>query len=175
MDTMNRIAKFEKVSFKEFKKDYYDAFPDCKDVKSEDDLRIMYDLIELPKRATTGSAGYDFYTPFSFTLIPGETMKIPTGIRCKMENGWVLQCYPRSGLGFKYQASLANTVGIIDEDYYYSSNEGHIMIKMVNRGNQSFNVKSGKGFCQGIFIPFGITIDDNCKDVRDGGFGSTDK
>lgn len=173
---MNRIAEFEKVNFEEFKKDYCAAFPDCiEDNEDLEDLKMMYELIELPKRATTGSAGYDFYTPFAFTLIPGEAMKIPTGIRCKMENGWVLQCYPRSGLGFKYQASLANTVGIIDADYYYSSNEGHIMIKMVNRGDKSFDVGSGKGFCQGIFVPFGITIDDNCKDVRDGGFGSTDK
>ena len=116
----NRIAKFEKVSFEQYKKDYYDAFPECMDINNEEDLKVMYDMIELPKRATKGSAGYDFYAPFSFTMIPEETIKIPTGIRCKMENGWVLKCYPRSGLGFKYQLNLSNEVGIIDEDFYHS-------------------------------------------------------
>lgn len=171
----NRIAKFEKVSFEQYKKDYYDAFPECMDINNEEDLKVMYDMIELPKRATKGSAGYDFYAPFSFTMIPGETIKIPTGIRCKMENGWVLKCYPRSGLGFKYQLNLANEVGIIDEDFYYSSNEGHIQIKLVNRGSETFSVKKGKGFSQGVFVPFGITVDDECEGMRDGGFGSTDK
>lgn len=173
--SINRIAEFEKVSFKQFKKDYMEAFPDCQDVKDDVDLRIIYDMIELPKRATTGSAGYDFYSPFSFSLIGNESIKIPTGIRCKIDDGWVLQCYPRSGLGFKYQARLANTVGIIDADYYHSSNEGHIMIKLVNGGDQTFSVKNGKGICQGIFVPFGVTKDDTCVGIRDGGFGSTDK
>ncbi len=55
---------------------------------------------------------------------PGETVKVPTGIRVEMEENWVLKCYPRSGLGFKYRLQLNNTVGIIDSDYFYSDNEG---------------------------------------------------
>ena len=134
-----------------------------------------YEIIKLPKRATKGSAGYDFYAPFDFTLKPGETIKIPTGIRCKMEEGWVLKIYPRSGLGFKYRLQLNNTVGIIDSDYYYSDNEGHIMIKITNDSNENktVEVQKGQGFAQGIFVEFGITYDDDTTDERNGGFGST--
>lgn len=127
----------------------------------------------MPKRATSGSAGYDFYAPIDLTLIQSGVCKIPTGIRCKMSEGWVLSIYPRSGLGFKYQAGLTNTVGIIDSDFVYSDNEGHIFIKMVNRGNDTFTVKAGDGFAQGIFTEFGITEDDAANGVRNGGFGST--
>ena len=108
---MKRIAKFEKVSYAQFEKDYIDCFGE-----TSENIREIYDGIKLPKRATTGSAGYDYYSPIDLTLKPGETVKIPTGIRCRMENGWVLMNYPRSGLGFKYRLQLNNTVGVIDSD-----------------------------------------------------------
>ena len=120
---MYRIAKFEKVSFEQFKKDYIDACPQL----AKDDIKEIYDAIKLPKRATAGSAGYDFYAPFPIVLQPGSTTKIPTGIRARIDNGWVLKLYPRSGLGFKFRMQLNNTVGIIDSDYYGSDNEGHIL------------------------------------------------
>ena len=168
---MQRIAKFEKVSFEEYKKDFEDTFGTSNEVKS------IYDNIMLPKRATKGSAGYDFFAPIDITLAPGETIKIPTGIRVKIEDGWVLKCYPRSGLGFKYRMQLNNTVGIIDSDYYFSSNEGHIFTKITNDSNEGkvIEIKKGQGFMQGIFVEFGITIDDDVQDIRDGGFGSTTK
>ena len=125
---MQRIAKFEKVSFEQFKEGYLDAIGQ----DSDEVIRSIYDALKLPKRATKGSAGYDFYAPRAITLKPGETAKIPTGIRAKMEENWVLQCYPRSGLGFKFRLQLNNTVGIIDSDYYNSDNEGHIFIKVTN-------------------------------------------
>ena len=92
-----------------------------------------------------------------------------------MEEGWVLKNYPRSGLGFKFRLQLNNTVGIIDSDYYYSSNEGHIMAKITNDSNENKEVyvKAGDGFIQGIFVEYGITFDDEVSDIRDGGFGST--
>ena len=120
---MQRIAKFEKVSFEQFKEGYLDAIGQ----DSDEVIRSIYDALKLPKRATKGSAGYDFYAPRAITLKPGETAKIPTGIRAKIEENWVLQCYPRSGLGFKFRLQLNNTVGIIDSDYYNSDNEGHIL------------------------------------------------
>ena len=172
---MNRIAKFEKVSYEQFEKDWMGFEAENKITLPENFIREIYDNIKLPERATSGSAGYDFYTPFEFNLNPRETIKIPTGIRCKMDAGWVLKIYPRSGLGFKYCEMLANTVGIIDEDFYHSDNEGHIHIKILNNGNNSFSVEEGKGFCQGIFIPFGITVDDDVETKRNGGWGSTDK
>lgn len=166
---MKRIARFEKVSFEQFKKDFIDTFGESENVEK------IYAEIKLPKRATKGSAGYDYFTPIDIKLKPGETIKIPTGIRAYMEEGWVLKNYPRSGLGFKFRLQLNNTVGIIDSDYYYSSNEGHIMAKITNDSNENKEVyvKAGDGFIQGIFVEYGITFDDEVSDIRDGGFGST--
>lgn len=170
---MEKVAKFEKVSSEQFTKDYLNAFPEL----SMKNISLIYQRVKMPLRATVGSAGYDFFAPFDIELKPGETIKVPTGIRCKIKGGWVLTIYPRSGLGFKYRLQLNNTVGIIDADYYGSDNEGHIYIKLTNDSNENKTVfiKEGEGFAQGIFIPFGITEDDNVNCIRNGGFGSTDK
>lgn len=167
---MKRIAKFEKVSFAQFKSGFDGEF-------TSEEIKEMYDNLELPKRATKGSAGYDFYAPFDITLNPGQTIKIPTGIRASMEDGWVLKLYPRSGLGFKFRLQLNNTVGIIDSDYYHSSNEGHIFAKITNDSNEGrvVEIKKNTGFIQGIFLEYGITYDDMVEEIRDGGFGSTTK
>lgn len=172
---MHRIAQFEKVSCKQFLSDYIDTFGE-NTTTDIDNVKQIYDNIILPIRATTGSAGYDFKSPFAFTLSPNKTIKIPTGIRVRIESGWVLKCYPRSGLGFKFRLQLNNTVGIIDSDYYYSDNEGHIFAKLTNDTNENKTIKieSGDGFMQGIFVEYGITIDDDVTDIRNGGFGSTD-
>lgn len=175
---MTRMAKFSKVSFDQFMKDWCDTFNLVSiDHNVRKDIESIYGGIELPTRATEGSAGYDFYSPLTFSLEPGETIKIPTGIRCEMNEGWVLMVFPRSGLGFKYRIQLDNTVGIIDEDYSHSDNEGHIFVKITNdsKENKTVEVLRGKGFSQGIFVPYGITVDDNADAVRNGGFGSTDK
>lgn len=129
----------------------------------------------MPVRATVGSAGYDFYSPLDFVLTPGQTIKIPTGIRARIEDGWVLMIFPRSGLGFKFRIQLNNTVGIIDSDYYGSDNEGHIFIKITNDSNEgrTLSLKKGDGFAQGVFLPYGVTSDDETAAVRNGGFGST--
>lgn len=168
----NRIARFKKVSFEQFKKDMIDTFDN---MYSEEEIREIYDKIKMPKRATTGSAGYDFFTPIPFSLEPNHTIKIPTGIRCIMEYEWVLKLYPRSGLGFKYRLQLDNLVGIVDSDYYYSDNEGHIFAKITNDGKEDkvVHLKEGDGFIQGIFLQYGITVDDEADGVRNGGFGST--
>lgn len=168
---MKKIAKFEKVSFEQFKEAWIDTFGD------ENNLLKSYDCIKLPKRATIGSAGYDFYATSDIYLRPGKTAKIPTGIRAKIDEGWVLKVYPRSGLGFKFRLQLNNTVGIIDSDYYFSDNEGHIFIKITNDSNEGkvVNIKAGDGFAQGIFVEYGITVDDEVYETRNGGFGSTNK
>lgn len=87
----------------------------------------------------------------------------------------MLKCYPRSGLGFKYRLQFNNTVGIIDSDYFYSDNEGHIFMKLTNDSNEgkTLSVEAGTGFAQGIFVEYGITVDDEASAVRNGGFGST--
>ena len=169
---MQKIAKFEKVSFSQFEKDFIKNFGDSYDAKA------VYDGIALPKRATTGSAGYDFFAPVDLKLKKGETLLVPTGIRARIDEGWVLNIYPRSGLGFKFRLQLDNTVGIIDSDYYGAENEGHIMIKISCDSydeSKTVCVETGSGFAQGVFMPFGITTDDVVTDIRFGGMGSTTK
>ena len=155
---MQRIAKFEKVSFEQFKKDWQGEHPQ----DTDDMIKEIYD-------------GYDFFAPAAFTLKPGQMTKILTGIRARIDDGWVLKLYPRSGLGFKFRLQLNNTVGIIDSDYYGSDNEGHIQVKLTNdsREGKTVEVEAGTGFSQGIFVEYGITVDDEADEVRNGGFGST--
>ena len=191
-----RIAKFFKVSFETFVNAYKPAFiviekvsqgidptdPTAEFAYSEEKLiqsaRTIYDSITLPKRATAGSAGYDFFFPFGHTeLPPGTSILIPTGIKCDMAPGWCLKEYPRSSLGFNYRFQMDNTVGIIDQDYFNNpKNEGHIFLKMTNdnRDGLTLMLELGMAVAQGIFEQYGITVDDECTDVRTGGIGSTD-
>ncbi|MCI6044688.1 deoxyuridine 5'-triphosphate nucleotidohydrolase [bacterium] len=168
---MKRIAKFHKVNWKQFLEGWKDSFGE----QDENKILEIYENIRLPRRATAGSAGYDFFTPTNIILEPGQTVKIPTGIRAEMAEEWVLKLYPRSGLGFKYRLQLNNTVGIIDSDYFYSDNEGHIFAKITNDSNEGKTVelKVGEGFMQGIFLEYGITVDDDATEKRNGGLGST--
>lgn len=168
---MQRVAKFEKVSFEQFKKDWSDTF------YVTDGIEKIYEDIKLPKRATAGSAGYDFYAPMAFELKPGETIKIPTGIRAVIDENWVLKIYSRSSLGFKYRLWLDNLTGIIDSDYSNSDNEGHIFIKVTNNSleDKIVSINRGDKFAQGIFVQYGTVIDDDVVEERNGGFGSTNK
>lgn len=163
---------FEKVSYEQFRNSMIEILPD------ENTVKKAYENIKLPTRSTNGSAGYDFYSPFSFLLSYGNNIIIPTGIRAHMPLDVVLCIFPRSGQGFKTGISLANTVGIIDSDYYYSDNEGHIMIKISNNNStikKDLTVEKSQAFCQGIFLPYFVTSDDTTNAIRNGGFGSTDQ
>lgn len=158
---MNRIARFERVSRERFVLDLPELGAEC------------YESILLPRRATEHSAGYDFFTPYDVLLPAGGSAVVKTGIRAFMEAGWALLIYPRSGLGFKFGIGLANTVGVIDGDYCYSDNEGHIMIKLTNPSDKSITLSAGTAVAQGIFTPYGITVEDDAVAKRNGGFGST--
>lgn len=156
------IAKFLRVSNAQYLKDgagYAHLMP--------------MDELPLPARATTGSAGYDFICPVDVTIAPGETVTLPTGIRAAMEPGWVLLTCPRSSLGRKYGLRLANTVGIIDSDYFHAANEGHILVMLVNGGSVPVTLHAGDRFCQGIFLPYGLADEETVTAQRNGGFGST--
>lgn len=170
---MNRIAKFEKVNIENFITSLLLDFPNF----SEEEAKKIYEEIALPKRATQFSAGYDFYAPFDFKLEPGEIIKIPTSIRVKIKEDYALFMFPRSSLGFKYRLQLNNTIGVIDSDYYYTNNEGHIFVKLTNdsKEDKTLFIKKGEAFCQGIFLNYGITEDDNVTTKRSGGIGSTNK
>ena len=192
---------FEKVSFEQYLKDWKNLYnpnnPNDYDENIVKKIKDIYDNIKLPSRSTKGSAGFDFYSPFSFTMKIGSNIIIPTGIRFKTNTKGVVLCvFPRSGLGTKYGIQIANTVGIIDEDYYEADNEGHIMIKLQMNGqfmpltiefsdddtdsmdhahtyvNTNLRIESGTKFCQGIVLKYfndGQEVDKQ----RTGGFGST--
>ena len=161
-----RIAQFLPVSREQLQQDWEKALPGTP----------LPEKIELPRRATAGSAGYDLFSPADFTLEPSQAILLPTGVRVRMQAGWVLLLVPRSGLGSRYRLQLNNTVGVIDPDYFSARNEGHIMLKLINdsREGKKLVVRAGDAVAQGIFVPFGITEDDEASGERAGGFGSTD-
>lgn len=140
--------------------------PDC----GIDENDIIY-----PKRSTNGSAGYDIFSTETFTLKPGESKIVKTGLNVLLGWNMVLMIYPRSGLGFKYKVQLANTVGVIDSDYILSDNYGHIMIKLVNDGDKDLTIMKGDAFAQAVCTDYFISDDDETveKAIRNGGFGST--
>lgn len=156
---MEQIAKFEKITQTQYIADTGDS--------------VGYEGIRLPRRATAHSAGYDFFAPQDVFLPAGGSAVVKTGIRALMAPGWVLMIFPRSGLGFKLGIRLANTVGVIDGDYSNADNEGHIMIKLTNPGEHSVTLTAGTAIAQGVFLPYGITVDDSAEGERHGGFGST--
>jgi len=161
---MTPMARFMKVSRERFERDWREICPD---------IPAPWDALRLPRRATAGAAGYDFFTPMGFVLEPGQSVRIPTGIRARIDEGWVLMLFPRSSLGFKYRLALNNTVGIVDSDYFGAENEGHIFIKFANLGDKPVTVQPGDAVAQGVFVPFGIAEDDEASALRVGGFGST--
>lgn len=161
------MNKFEKVSFEQY----------CVAVGGDADLTAEYNDIKLPERKTTHSAGYDFHSPFAFDLAPQESIKIPTGVRAKIKDGQFLAIVVRSSIGFKYGTQLVNNFAVVDGDYYFADNEGHIFIKLVNLSTEGKTLHCNKGdaIAQGIFMNYDITVDDTADGERTGGIGSTGK
>ena len=158
------IRGFRKISNEQFEKD----------IKSFNGVK--YEDIQLPERGTALSAGYDIFSPFDFHLKPEEDIKIPTGICSYMLEDEALFAYPRSGQGFKFFVRLANTIGIIDADYYSNpSNDGNIGLALFNQSNEPVELKAGERVAQGIFVPFLVADNGNTDNVRQGGTGSTNK
>lgn len=158
------MRKFEKISYKQFKKDVCDN-------------KELYDKIELPKRGTNHSAGYDIHSLEDYVIKPGESHAFKTGLKVSMNNDEVFFLVDRSSVGFKYDVCLSNSVGVIDSDFYNNpDNEGHFSIKLINHGKKDYEVKTGDRIAQGIFMKY-LTIDDEEKidKKRTGGIGSTNK
>lgn len=131
---------------------------------------FMKDMKECVKIADKAGIARD-----KIILEPGESAMIPTGMRCHMEEGWVLMLFPRSSMGFKYRMQLDNSTGIVDCDYFFAENEGHIMAKITNDGREgkTLHLRAGDRFMQGVFVPYGVTVDDEPRGKRTGGIGST--
>ena len=157
------MRKFEIISEKEYEK-----------VLKE---KCDYDDMKLPVRSTMHSAGYDFISPFDFELKPGETIKVPSGIKVCMNEDEFLALLVRSSMGFKYNVRMCTQVGVIDHDYYNNeTNEGHIYIALQNEGDKDYIVKKGDAYAQGIFIKY-LTVDNEEEIIeeRRSGLGSTSR
>lgn len=170
---MRKVAKFEKVSWGQFQKDYVDTFGEGKTINM-DDVRKIYDDIKLPCRKTRFSAGHDISIPFNITLPSKEKLMIPTGVRCKMDTDYVMFIVPRSSLGIKKGLRISNTIPVIDSDYYDANNEGHIFVSVINDGKEPIKFKAGDNIVQALFVLYGIADDDVVTAERTGGIGSTD-
>ena len=158
------MRKFEKISFKQFKKDFGDD-------------RMLYDSYELPKRSTKNSAGYDIKSLEDGIIKPGEAMTFKTGLKVRMNDDECLYILSRSSQGYKYNVCLMNSVGLIDSDFYNnSSNEGHFSVRLVNFGNEDYEVKVGDKIAQAVFSKYLIVDDEEeIEGERTGGLGSTGK
>ena len=168
------VIRFEKVSFDQYLSMFRTADDDLTD-EEVTAIRNSYNNIKLPSRGTPGSAGYDFVMPFDMCYNPEqhESVMVPTGIRVYMDPGYVLLIFSRSGLGTKYGMRLTNTIGVIDSDYYYANNEGHIICSI--SADKPFNIREGERFMQGLCFAYYTTTNDKPREHRrTGGFGSTD-
>ena len=168
---MVRVARFEKVSLRRFVADWVATFPQ----QTVEQAVAAYERIRLPERATSGSAGYDLFAPVGFELGVGEGIKIPTGLRVLIEEGWVLTIYPRSGLGFKYRFQLDNSVGVIDSDY-----TGELIVGLCNVSSVPYTITPQERIAQLVVLPVSILEPvevDSLEETQrgEGGFGSTGK
>ena len=141
--------------------------------KGWEDKKINY-----PIRKTKHAAGYDFEAAED-VLIPAlnkEPILIPTGIKAYMEDDEVLYLYNRSSNPKKKGLVLANSVGVIDKDYYNNlDNDGHIMFAFYNVKENDILIKKGEAIGQGVFMKYLLADGDLATGIRTGGFGSTDK
>lgn len=134
-------------------------------------MRFVAEGVEAPRRATDGSAGYDFYLPLDQLVIGvGETVKFGTGVRVEgIPKGVVLLLFARSSLGSKGLV-LTNGTGVIDSDFTFE-----IKAFLTNYGSEPIKLNKGDRYMQGIFVNYRLTDDDVTSEKRIGGVGSTGK
>lgn len=131
--------------------------------------------INLPTRKTSKSAGYDIEAAEDKIIKAGQMAVIATGLKAYMQDDEYLGIHIRSSLALKKHLNLVNSQGVIDADYYNNEdNEGHIMIGLINFGNEDVEITKDMRIAQAIFYKF-LIIDDEKKvdTIRSGGFGST--
>lgn len=164
---------FEKVTYDAFKNDMM-AFRPMNFMGGEVDK--AYESIELPKRKTKYSAGYDIRTPIDIVIPPHEIRRIPTGVKVAFQEdelgAWFLAMFVRSSVGNR-NVVICHGTGIIDADYQFSDNDGDMLIALINHSDQLVKYSAGDRICQGVFLIHGITDDDRAEGARTGGLGST--
>lgn len=132
--------------------------------------------VELPKRKTKKSAGYDFFAIEDFTLYPNKLCIVPTGVKAYMEDNEVLYLHIRSSVAFKRGVRMLNSIGVIDADFVDNpDNEGEISLGLLSHNDDIVHIQKGERIAQGVFHKFLITDDDDAEGQRVGGIGSTDK
>ena len=169
--------RFEKVSVKEQKK-FLEQFFVSRSSKVNSALEYIDKELALPGRSSAKSCGYDFRLPVDVEIQPNSQVLIATFIKAEIDDDKVLELYPRSSYGIKKGLELANTVGIIDADYYNNEdNEGHIMICMRNTTSKPVHLERGDKFVQGIIKRYFLMDGDEygVGKARKGGIGSSGK
>lgn len=149
-------------------------------IKAGDDDFEGAVCMKLPERSTAKSAGYDFFNLETITIPPyhlgDNPVLVPTGIKAQMPNNEFLMLVNRSSNPKKKKLVIPNSVGIIDADYYGNAdNDGEIMFAFYNLSQNEIQIAAGEKIGQGIFMKYGITVDDEAVGERTGGFGSTGK
>ena len=139
-------------------------------------IKIHYFSADAPRLKMTDKGDWiDLYCAETMELHSGDFALVPLGVSMQLPAGYEARTAPRSSTFKRWGILQANSVGVIDSDYARSDNEGHIFMRMTNdsREGKTLIVPSGTAFAQGIFLPFGITVDDHAQGVRNGGLGST--
>lgn len=133
------------------------------------------DDIVLPTRASKYSIAYDFYSPIDVIINPMQSTMIWTDVKAKFNENEALLINVRSSMG-KQPIMIANTQGWIESDYYSNSdNDGNIGIRLFNLGTEPYIIKKGDRIGQGMFINYLVADNGNTNNIRNGGFGSTNK
>ncbi|MCY0870213.1 MAG: dUTP diphosphatase, partial [Firmicutes bacterium] len=129
----------------------------------------------LPRRQTSGSAGYDIRALSPVDIAPGQVALVATGLRIRLEPGYFLGIFSRSSMSVRRNLTLANGVGVVDADYYANAdNGGHILVPLWNFGTCTQSIAKGERIAQGIVLAAGwLASDEPHARERQGGFGST--
>lgn len=137
-------------------------------------IKKMRDGAVLPKYQTNGAAGFDFHACIEEPMVmkPGSTATIPTGVGVEIPEGYELQVRPRSGLAYKHDVVMFNSIGTIDSDF-----RGEMMMKLANYGAKDFVVEPEMRIAQGIVARVErvewVEVEELSETDRTGGFGST--
>lgn len=138
-------------------------------------VNLMNELAKVPTYGSDGAAGCDLYACISesISVLPGETVKIPTGISLEIPDGYVGLVFPRSGLSTKKGLAPANKVGVIDADY-----RGEIIVVIYNQSKVEQIIEPNERIAQLAIVPYIKAefneVDELSETTRGtGGFGST--
>ncbi|ABO49037.1 deoxyuridine 5'-triphosphate nucleotidohydrolase [Desulforamulus reducens MI-1] len=136
-------------------------------------IKKIHENAEIPKKATSESAGFDLHTIESFTIYPGEHKSVRTGLVFELPPSYAMLVYPRSGNAKKHGITLSNAVGVVDSDY-----RGEVMVLLYNTGDHEVSFQVGDRIAQAIIHALPDIELIECEELSDtkrgkGGFGST--